>query len=257
MKYLAIGVTMFLASCGTYVPPLSYAVSDLIYSIEVKKNIQCEIIDAVHLAYKKADELRRIDGVDRRFFKDWGLLYSLTLNVIENSSLDPSLGLTSLPPGNVVFTLNSGLNVSAKATRVETSQDLFLVSDVAKQNRCEDRPRNKIQPIENTLGLSDWLIGRLAEVDAGLVKSIGPKESFTYKITFEIKRGVGLTPSWAFVDSNLSQTSGIFGAGRTTRHTALFTFGPVKKDASRVELTQTAFAVYSANLIGDAINQER
>nr|WP_319385725.1 hypothetical protein [uncultured Roseibium sp.] len=257
MRLLAIGMTVLLAGCGTYVPPLSYAVSDLIYSIEVKKNIQCEIIDAVHLAYKKAEELRRVDGVDRRFFKDWGLLYSLTLNVIENTSLDPSLGVTSLPPGNVVFTLNSGLNVSAAATRVETSQDLFLVRDVAKQNRCEDRPKNKIQPFQNNLGLSDWLIGRLAEVDAGLVKSIGPKESFTYKITFEIKRGVGVSPSWAFIDSNLSQTSGVFGAGRTTRHTALFTFGPIKPGTSRVELTQTAFAVYSANLIGDAINQQQ
>lgn len=254
MKYATVLVSMILSGCGTFVPALSYHSDDQMYTSGVHASIQCEVVDAIHETYRQKGRIESLRGTNISFFEDWGLLYTLTLNVVENTKLDPSLKAMSLPPGNVVFTLNSGLNLSAKATRKETTQVFSVVRSLAKEAKCEKRPKSNIQLVGNKLGLGSWLRTQLSLVDLGVIKSLTPKESFTYQMTFEIVRSANVNPSWTFAKGNLSQTSGIFATGRTTSHTVLFTFGPTTKD--RLQLEESALVVHTANLIGDAVNRQ-
>lgn len=251
---LLVIIIALLSGCGTYVPNLSYVQDDQLYTIDIHRSILCEIIDTIHQADTKTKELRLLRGHDGVDFNNWGVIYTTTLTVVEETALNPSLNAATIPPASTVFTLNAGLNLSARATRSETTQNFVSVKRAASSQACPDGSRNKIPLLGRDLRLADWLVTQLMLVDAGLVPAITAKESFTYQVKFDIVRNANLNSQWAFVNRNLNRAGSVFSTGRNSSHSVLFTFGPT--DASRVQLEQNALAVHNARLISEAISRQ-
>lgn len=270
MKYDGVGSIMryfilcffspILVGCGSFVPSASYVQDDQLYEIDVKASIDCSVIDAVHEAYKQSAFLSNLRGQRVDFFENWGLQYSYTLKVIEDTSINPSLDLLTpttavslLTPGDVVFTLGTGVKFTAKATKTVTNGDFDPMDVWNSQNKCKDEdPRNKISLARDDLGITSWLTSRLAFVDSGSITSLTAKEAFTYKLEFEIGKRANADPSWSFISRNLSEVSGLFSTGRKKTHTLQLTLGPT--DPARVTLARQAAEQHFAGLIGSAIN---
>ncbi len=248
-----------VSGCGTYLPSLTGNEQDRLFVEDVHRNIQCEIIEAIYEANAQAAEISALQEKTVDFFKKWGVKYTLTLNVVEDSSFNPSINVLSpttpaamLGAGDSVFTLNGGLALSAKATRTETDQVFNSISDLSDQNLCVADAQNSTSVFENKLGVQPWLTTRLGLVQSGLITSITNKESFTYQVKFEIGKRSGTTPKWAFVKRGLKDAGTVLGAGRATSHSVLITFGPTVD--GRQELATGADALHNARLISEAIN---
>jgi hypothetical protein len=254
MKRVIVLCVAIFSGCGTYVPDLSYLEDDQIYTIDVHKSIQCEIVDSIQRASVKSEELGKIRGYDGIDFDNWGVIYATTLSVVEESALNPSLNAATVPPASTVFTINAGVTLSAKATRSETAQNFVSVKRAISSKSCGGGYPNKMPLLGRDLRLSEWLVTQLSLVDTGLIPAITPKESFTYQVKFDIVRNANLNSQWTFLNRDVNRTGGIFSTGRNSSHSVLFTFGPT--DASRVQLEESALAVHYARLIGDAVGRQ-
>ena len=255
-----LATSMVIAGCGTYVPKISKFKDDQLYTIDVHRSIQCEIIDAVHLAYKKAGELKNLRGTTADFFRPWGIKYALTLNVVEDSSINPSIDVLNpatplglLLPGTSVLTLNTGIKLTTKATTTQTDQKFNLVETIGGSLPCRDAPKNRIVALGDNLRIKSWMLTRIALVDSGFIDTLDPKESFTHEVKFEIGKRGNVDPRWTFLQHKFNKAGGLFNAGRTRNHSVLITFGPV--DPSRKKLALRAESLHNARLFGNAVSQ--
>ena len=155
----------WLGGCGTYVPKLRYVGDEYLLPENVHDSVQCELIAAV----RAAKDQRAVIGPTASFFADWGVRYTLLLSVVEDTSISPNLNVvspttpaTALNPGDVVFTLGAGFNVSAKATKTDTDYAFYTVSDLAAAGTCPDGiPKNEVVTFGNDLELDGWILSRL------------------------------------------------------------------------------------------------
>jgi len=256
-----LSCSVLVTGCGTTRPALYSSDKDQLFVEQVHKAIQCEIVYAIHVANKQASAMDPSEKDKIDFFKKWGVKYTLTLNVVEDTSFTPNLNLISrttpiamLESGDSVLTLNPGLTFSSKATRIETDQVFKTVEFLETQNKCEPDEHFNHPFFNNSLGIQPWLTTRLGLVKSGIFESISEKESFTYQLQFEIGKRVGVTPKWEFVRRTLKDVSPIGEGGRATSHSFLVTFGPVSKDKTRQSLSDQAEAIHTARLIGLASN---
>lgn len=259
--FYTIPIFALLSGCGTFVPSLTSAGGDFLFVRDVHRSIRCELIETVHEARLQADAIAELEGVDFEFYKNWGVRYTLTLSVVEDTSLNPSLNILSpttpanlLSPGDVVFTLNTGLKFTAKATRTEIDQAFNTVGYLEGEELCpKGIPNNRVVVFGNDLGIRSWLITRLQLVKDRLITSLTNKEAFSYEVKFEIGKRGNLDPKWAFIQRNVKDSGGLFNSGRATTHTILVTFGPVSAD--RQELAPEAAATHNALLTGTLIRE--
>lgn len=249
-----------LSACGTKLPSLAGGGEEQLFVEDVHRAIQCEIIDAIHEANAQAAFISRTQPEKVDFFEEWGVKYTLTLNVVEDSTLNPSFNILNpttavdmLNPGDSVFTLGAEFKHTAKATRTETDQVFNTVDFIGAQRSCDSTPASGRVIFGNDIGVMSWLLTRLGLVQSGLITSISEKESFTYQVKFEIGASTSITPKWAFVKRELADIGPDFGVGRTSSHSVLITFGPVSK--TRSGLARDAEAIHNARLISLAINQ--
>lgn len=218
---------------------------------DVHLAIRCELIDAVHEAKRQATAIASLRENTADFFDSWGIKYTLTLQVVENSSANIALGGTSNPtpnPGDTVATLGVGLGGTAKATRVETDQSFSTVKLYAEEKACSGELTNKFVPNGSDLGFSSWILTRLGLVDSGVIGSLTERESFTYRVQFDIARIGSFSPTWTFVQRELSSVAVPLSGGRSVTHSILITFGPT--NAARSKLAEDAAAVHNASIIG-------
>ena len=268
MKYFHIFLSFcFLHGCGLSVPQVSKSTSDVVFIKDVHYRVFCETIEAVQNA--TASTLR-LSGKEGDFYRNWGLLYNLSLTTVENSAFRPTATASDLespatsPQTRTVFTLGTDLGYSSKATSIQTSQIFSSVQRLRELEKCEPInvetrkdasgdpiPRENIVPAGGNLGVSDWLINQVSLVESGLVGSLTSKEAFTYRVEFEIDKTAGISPAWSFVRSNILRASAPLSGGRRTTHSVLFTFGPT--DGARQTLSSNALSVHNARLVADAI----
>lgn len=248
-----------ITGCGTTVPALygNDKGQDQLFVEQVHLAIQCEIIYAIKAADVQAAKLAAVEKEKVDFFKKWGVKYTLSLNVVEDTSFTPNLNLISrttpiamLESGDSVLTLNPGFTLSSGATRIETDQVFKTVESVQTKNNCAPDEKFNHPFFNNSLGIQPWLTTRLGLVKSGFFESISEKESFTYQLQFEITKRVGVTPKWEFVRRTVKDASPNGAAGRVTKHSILITFGPVSEDKTRESLSTQAEAVHNARLIG-------
>ncbi|MEP2890748.1 hypothetical protein [Tateyamaria sp.] len=243
-----------LSSCGTQVPNLTLSDEDQLFVEDVHLAIRCELIQAVHEANIQANALESFHSKTVDFFESWGVKYTLTLRVVENSSANISLSGTSDTspnPGDTVATVGLGLGGSAKATRTEIDQSFNTVKVYSNEEFCSDAVDNKISPSGGDLGIGSWMRTRLALVDQDLIGPISEKESFTYQVQFDVARTGSISPTFTFIQRQLSSAAVPLSGGRSTAHSVLVTFGPA--DPSRAKLAEEAAQVHNARIIGAAI----
>src|SRR5262249_35474826 len=124
-------------------------------------NITCELRDAVvglHQEYPKGT-----------FLDSWGIQTTLTLTTDEKGGIAPSVLWTPPNPASAVFSLASGVNFSADATRKNVINAYFLVSEL-EQARCAPASRpDGLFLLQSDLKLSEWLFDA---VGASMTKTV-------------------------------------------------------------------------------------
>jgi hypothetical protein len=267
MRIKILSSLLFVTGCGAVVPNLAVDRTDALYVEDVHNAIECELIDAAHIItdqakvlYKKNKELGKKNIPKSDFLDEWGVLYNLTLVITENTGANPSIDLLTpttpaadLLPGARVFTLNSGLGVSAKATRTETSQSFASIYVLSRKNKCIEKQNNRIIPIGNKLGIQKWMSGRLKLFYEGTIVSKNPKDAFTYQVKFEISKDLKIDPKWSFKERKFSGSNGLFNMGRASAHSVLVTFGPA--EPNRLRLDFEARNLHVSRVIGSAVKE--
>jgi len=271
---LVIGITLILSGCGTYVPEIQEIPGDqadgqlLIQAIV--RSIHCEIKDAVTYVIGTEDQDAQKMVPPRPsladWLLDWGAQMQITLTVDELSSLSPS-GLYS--PINI-FSLLGGASVSSEATRIETLNYYYPVTDLYYSRACLDQrdindshstnhPTGSLL-IQSDLKLKEWLLGIVTGKLTGDISITNPtpgnnpiaKNAITHEITFKVITNGNITPSWKLVRATINPTPPLFMASRTRTHDLLITFGPNNKG----QLATPAANTFLASQIGLAIRNQ-
>ena len=253
---ISVALLVSLSGCGGRVPNFVPSGDDQLFVDEVHMAIRCEIIAAVHEANQQALEISSYRSSTVDFFETWGIRYTLTLQVAENSSANASVSGTSNvapSPGSTVATVTTGIGTSAKATQTTTDQSFNTVKLYSREKLCADELNNRIVPRGRDLGIGEWLRQRLALVDRGIIGSLTEAESFNYKTQFEVSRTASLSPLWTFLLRDITSASIPLAAGRSTVHSVSVTIGPTTPD--RTKLAETASTVHDASIFGIFINR--
>src|SRR6266702_2755196 len=215
-----------LCGCGTYVPEIQdfggrVEGQQLVQAILT--NITCELRDAVvglHEEYPKGT-----------FLDSWGIQTTLTLTIDEKGAIAPSVLWTPPSPASAVFSLASGVNFSADATRKDVINAYFLVSDLV-QARCSPASRpNGAFLLQSDLKLSEWLFDA---VSASLTRTVdfkntalaGGNNILQHEVTFVIDTSANATPTWTFKLVTVNPGGPFLNLDRSRSNDLLITMGP-------------------------------
>jgi hypothetical protein len=215
-----------LSACGLRVPEIQ-EIGDRVegqrFVQAVLTNITCELRGALNdlrLAYPKGT-----------FIDSWGIQTTLTLTYDENGAIAPGVLWSPPSPATSLFSLGAGLNFSSDATRIDTINAYYLVSDLEKA-RCSDEARsNGAFLLQNDLKLSEWLFDA---VSASVTNTINFRNTtlavttnvLQHEVKFVIVSSGTLNPSWTLTRLTVDGNGNLLSAGRTRTNDLLITFGP-------------------------------
>jgi hypothetical protein len=298
------GVASVVAGCGTSVPRIpevmdlvadQYATQDM--EMQVKRAIFCELRAAVRKArgdvqYKTTYRGKVVSTDDDQPIPDsWGIQSTLKFTVEESSKVNPGATYTwSLSKvTSDTFSLGAGGQLSSDATRTDTFESFYTVSDLyhvlSEQQVCENPNSQYVGPpsrsspflVSSDLGILDWLPAA-TETSAYLRSSRanpngeGPAlgssgafvaDSFSYDVKFVIISDLNITPSWKLVRVSTPSSPAFFDTSRTRTHELILTVGPTAtvpvKDAKGKTIAKTivpsngASQSHLAQQIGSAV----
>jgi hypothetical protein len=225
-RSIACLACLVLSACGLRVPEIQ-EIGDRAqgqrFVQAVLTNITCELRGALNdlrEAYPKGT-----------FIDAWGVQTTLTLTYDETGALAPSVLWTPPSPANSIFSLAAGLNLSSDATRIETINAYYLVSDLERA-RCSDEARpNGAFLLQSDLKLSEWLFDA---VSASMTNTINFRNTtlavtanvLQHEVKFQIVSSGTLNPSWVLTRVTVDPSGNLLSAGRTRTNDLLITFGP-------------------------------
>jgi hypothetical protein len=213
-----------LSACGLRVPEIQEVggrVEGQRFVQAVLTNITCELRGAL-------GDLRQ-SFPKGTFIDSWGVQTTLILTYDETGAIAP--GVLWTPPANGTFSLGAGLTVSSDATRINTINAYYLVSDLERA-RCSDEARpNGAFLLQSDLKLSEWLFDA---VSASMTNTINftntalavPQNVLQHEVKFQIVTSGTLNPSWMLTRLTVNAGSTLFSAGRTRTNDLIITFGP-------------------------------
>ena len=120
---------------------------------------------------------------------------------MKQSAIAPGVLWSPPSPATALFSLGASLNLSSDATRTETINAYYLVSDLEKA-RCSDAARsNGLFMLQNDLKLSEWLFDA---VSASVTNTINFRNTtlavstnvLQHEVKFQIVSSGTLNPSW-------------------------------------------------------------
>jgi hypothetical protein len=215
-----------LSACGLRVPEIQEIggrVEGQRFVQAVLTNITCELRGALN-------DLRQ--AFPKGTFVDkWGVQTTLTLTYDETGAIAPGVLWTPPSPANSVFSLGAGMNFSSDATRVNTINAYYLVSDLERA-RCSDEARpNGLFLLQSDLKLSEWLFDA---VSASMTNTIDfsntvlavPQNVLQHEVKFQIVTSATLNPSWMLTRLAINSGGTLFSAGRTRTNDLIITLGP-------------------------------
>jgi hypothetical protein len=303
-NFIVIGLASAAAGCGTSVPRIpevldlvadQYATQDM--EMQVKRAIFCELRAAVQKArgsvqYKTTYHGKVVSTADDQPVPDsWGVQSTLKFTVEESSKVNPGATYTwSLSKvTSDTFALGAGGQLSSDATRTDTFESFYTVSDLyhvlSEQQVCENPdsqyvgPRSHSSPflVSSDLGILDWLpaatetsayLGSSRKNPNGEGPALGSSgsfvsDSFSYDVKFVIISDFNITPSWKLVRVSTPSSPAFFDTSRTRTHELILTVGPSAtvpvKDAKgkivakTVVPTDSAAQSHLAQQIGSAV----
>jgi hypothetical protein len=227
-RSFACAACLVLSACGVRVPEIQEVggpPEGQRFVQALLTNIECELRGALN-------NLRQ--GYPKGTFIDkWGVQTTLTLTYDETGAIAPGVLWTPPSPLTSVFSLGAGANLSSDATRIETINAYYLVSDL-EHARCSDAARpNGLFLLQNDLKLSEWLYDA---VSASMTKTINftntalaassPQNVIQHEVKFQIVTSGTLNPSWVLTRVTVDSTGNLLSAGRTRTNDLLITLGP-------------------------------
>ena len=215
-----------LAGCGLQIPEIAesgdrVAGQQLVQAILI--NITCELRQAVSDLHNAYPNGTFIDG--------YGIQTTLTLTYEEKSALAPSVNWFPPSPATAIFNIAAGISFSSDATRMNTIDGYYLISDL-KHATCSDAARpNGPFLLQSDLKLSEWLF---TAVSASLTNTVnfkntalGVKDSILqHQVKFVIDTGASATPTWKFTLVTVNPDSPFLSTNRTRTNDLLITLGP-------------------------------
>jgi hypothetical protein len=262
----AFGLAIALAGCGTSVPRIP-EIWDLVadqdatqnMEMQIKRAIFCELRSAVQIARNRVQLKTYYHGklvstdADQPVPDSWGVQSTLKFTVEESSKLNPGATyLWTLNKATETFSLGAGGQVSSAATRTDTFESFYTISDLynvlSGKNICEKPGSQNIGPpshsspfvVLSELGIRDWLPAA-TETGAYLRSSRkdpsgeGPPlgsggsfsaDSFSYDVKFVIVTDVNVTPVWKLIRVSTPASPALFDTSRTRTHELILTIGP-------------------------------
>jgi hypothetical protein len=248
-------IALISAGCGTSVPdikelPGTPGQSQILIKA-ILDSIHCEIKNSVQYVISQDLELAKYQVDQQRvaaWFDTWGMAGLLTVTIAEKSELNPTL-LWFPNPVTMLFTLGVGADLSAEATRIETLNFYYNVSDLKKEKPCPVGPEgyhlDEHVPgsllINSDLKLREWLTGQVLYVTTGATQlNLGKAVSHT--VRFEIVSSGDITPVWKLTHATVNSGGRLLSARRDRTHELALTFGPANKETrTLVGVAQTEF----------------
>lgn len=239
---LALACCSMLSGCGTYIPQIQEAWEtrgdgsdfsaggELEYKI--KKNIYCNIVDAVQISRSK-----------NILPTGWAVQLSLSLQVDETGSINPAGSIINPLPAGQSFTLGLGGTLSSQSTREDKFGTYWELDRLKSRtgNPCEKEktPESGSSPLLiNELGISEWLHDSLTSRNY-LPPSSGSKSDpfykqdfLSYRIKFIVISSGSISPVWKLTRISFGGGQPLASIGRTRTHDLLLTFGPTFRAGS-------------------------
>ncbi|SRR5579871_367424 len=284
-------ISLFLASCGTYVPEIEEfwgTPADTNSKVSaIAGQVVCELRRAVQKVVAEGPVVfeRRPGepppppqrGLDW-FINKWAVQVTLNLNIIENSALTPGVsynniyrnGITSFPGAAAVTTpqslsLGFGATGSVAATRNDTLNMFFTVKELlyALDSRglscIPSHHPNASLFLESDLKIYDWLsasmlINRNGAVDyAANATAQAGKNGITHDIKFEIISSGSVDPQWKLVRFTGNTSPALLAAGRDRVQELIITFGPAEKGMLATAAANSHLATQTGSAVSQAI----
>jgi hypothetical protein len=280
--FLAVAIS--IGGCGLYVPHQGEIVDQPEGLMEaggaleknVKSQIYCELKYAVIAVTTPGNPYYMAQFRKGRYNAslpdDWGIEFTLTLQVDESTSLNPSAALSGFSPPS--FTLGLAGTASSTATRIDKFTSLYIVgdlrTDLGKTDQCfydqtTHERRNYVAPgssllIRSDLRILDWLYGALHVEGTYKSEADDPSKKddiYSYDVKFAVVTSGTANPAWKLLRVATNQSgAALLGAGRTRTHELLMTFGPTQKDpmSGKKTLSTAASNSHLASEIGTAVS---
>jgi hypothetical protein len=230
---------------------------------DIVTNINCEVQEAIEAVYKHNTHT---------MLDNWGVQIALSLQVSEKGTVNPTLNWVPPSAATRIFNLNTGVDLSSEATRIDKLNSFFTVEELRKFKICAYRTNGPML-LQSDLKLKEWLfdvldVGTTGQVNYGrnTPKSTFGNDVISHEIKFEVITGGNLTPGWKLENVSINQDGQLLAANRGRIHDLTITLGPtdetlvlmkdahgniVKKVVARP--SQAAFDSHFASQIGLAV----
>jgi hypothetical protein len=249
-----------LAGCGVAVPPLtelrgsSAEAETLIH--DIVHSVHCEVFNAVRFVVGAKDvEKPTTLNKAAAFMDGWGAQVLLTLQIDEQTALNPIAAWQVPSPVNSLFTLGAGATVSSHATRIEKINffyDVDALRGVSDKKECKFEPAPGSLLIQSDLGLADWLSAEAISVNTLEFGSttdpntVLKQNVLQHEVKFDVVTSGNITPGWKLARLTVDQSGTLFSTSRERVHDLLITLGPKLQEGT---LTTTAEGAHLASQI--------
>ena len=137
---MALGVITAFTGCGYVTPELQENRADIVAGQQlvdsIAYNIKCEIQDAVSKIYNNPDHRR-----ESTFLDTWGAQTTLSLQVEEKSTLNPTANWIPPNPATALFNLLFGGSLVGDATRQDQLNSYNTIQQIKALGPCgSERP---------------------------------------------------------------------------------------------------------------------
>lgn len=262
--------SLFLTSCGTYVPEIQEfwgTRDDATYKVnKIASQVACELRKAVQtVVWEPPPETPPApDGrvPPRRdlswFVNKWAVQVTLNLNIIENSSLTPGVTLNDLSPS---FTLGLGGTASSTATRNDKLNMFFTVKELLEGTpsirlTCRSGTANADLFLQSDLKIYDWLHAALLPHSVGIINyanNTTAQNAITHDIKFQIVSNGSVNPQWKLVKFSANTGASLVSAGRDRTQELIITFGPTQQGMLAPAAANSHLATETGSAISQAI----
>lgn len=229
-------------------------------------SIHCEIKNSVQYVISEDQKLAQYQSDHKRiapWFDDWGMSGLLTLTTAESTEFNPTV--TGIPnPMTMFFTLMGGIDLSAQATRINTLNFYYNVSDLTyKEKPCPVGPNGDYIEVDehlpgsllinSDLKLREWLTGQLLYVTTEATRlDISKGKAVSQAIRFQIISSGNVNPVWKLSNALVNSSGKLLSGSRNRTHELALTFGPADKEAKT--LVGNAQTEFQAQQFGSSLS---
>lgn len=242
---LSCALAFNLASCGTFVPPLtdfpdptaatesaseSRMIGQIVRAVrcQLGASITATILNDWRLAEDRLSKKRYSDAFD-----NWGAEANITITITDKTGLSPSTLLTPPTLSSPIFNFAAGIDASSEAYRSVKFNTFYTMRELFNRP-CPVDDRKFGSPLVATdLRITPLLEGRLLAIRTGEASPLdepGRTNVLSHSVRFTVDTSAGANPSWKFIDVAVNPSGNLFTTSRNRIHELIITFGPLDRN---------------------------